>query len=125
MGLGGVDREGRVVVAGVRGRDRVGRRGDVRHRLKVVDVAGGDRLERDLGADLDSGGLVVVGVPADLGVGDVGGEDDAAARRVGVRVQQAERRGGGREHRDVLKLLVITACVGLTERRSDRERPQR
>ena len=125
MRLGRVDREGRVVVAGVRSRDRVGRRGDVRHRRQVIDVASGDRLDRDLGADLDGGGLVVVGVPADLGVGDVGGEDDAAARRARIRVQQAERLGGGREHRDVLKLLVITACVGLTERRGDRERLQR
>ena len=125
MGLGGVDGERRVVVACVRREDRVGRGGDVRHRFKIIDVASGDRLERDLGADKDSGGFVVVGVPADLGVGDVGREHHTAAWRARVRGQQAEGRSGGREHRDVLKLLVITACVGLTERRSDRERPQR
>jgi hypothetical protein len=117
--LGGVDRERGVVVAGIGGSDRVGRRRHVGHRLKVIDVTRGDRLERDFGAHRDGGGLVVVGVPADLGVGDVNGEDDAAARCVRVGVEQPERLPGGREHGDVLEFLVITARVGLAQGRGD------
>lgn len=124
MGLGGVDREGRVVVAGVGRGDRVGRRRDVGNRLGIVNVAGGERPELDLGADLDAGGLVVVGMPADLSVGDVDGENHAAARRVGIGVEQPERLPGGREHGDVLEFLVITARVGLAQRRGDRETVQ-
>jgi hypothetical protein len=124
VGLGGVDREGRVVVARVGGGDRVGCRRHVGDRLQLVDVARDDRLERDLGAYLDGGGLVIVGMPTDLGVGDVNGEHDAAARRIGVGVEQPERLTGGREHGDVLEFLVVTARVGLAQRRGNRETVQ-
>ncbi len=96
MGLGGVDGEGGVVVARIGRGDRVGGGGPNGPRGQLGGGSRGGRRGGDAGADKYRRGVVVVRLPADLAVGDIGGEHHATARRGLIGIEQAQRPPGRR-----------------------------
>src|SRR5690606_18519962 len=130
VAVGAVHGERGVVVARVGGGPGPLGGVDVVGRVLVVHVAGGDPLPRDGGGHLHErpAGVAHGGVAARTRhpvVGDLGGEDDAAARRGRVLGEQPQRGAGGGRHRRVLQLLPVAARVPLAQRGGDRVRGER